>query len=79
MTRLFNLMNAPLEELADTVLDIHAPMPVRHKAWNALNSRLPELNGAAWVRKSQTDMILINTAIALDMSDETFQSTSQAS
>ena len=79
MTRMFDLMSASLDDLADTVLDIHAPMATRHKAWNALNARLPELNGMNWARRSQSEMILINTALAVDLSGEVFQSTSQIS
>lgn len=68
MARLFELMDAPLGDLAETVLDEKLDTVLRRKAHGALNARLPELNGQGWARTSQEDMMLINRALMLDFS-----------
>jgi hypothetical protein len=67
--RLFDLQNAPLVDLARTVVDLTQTTRVRYKALSALKSRLPELNGQGWARMDQDDMKLINQALDTEFCD----------
>jgi hypothetical protein len=67
--RLFDLQNASLSDLARTVVDLTQTTQVRYKAYSALKSRLPELNGVGWARMDQDDMKLINQALDAEFCD----------
>lgn len=69
MVRLFDLNNAPLVDLAETVLDGEVGVRARYKAFCALKARLPELNGQGWVAIGQDGMVKINEALRAKFCD----------